>query len=54
LVVVISSAFVLLRIPSFAEPMWYSDAGTYANIGWALNRGTRLYIDVWDNKPPAT
>jgi len=53
-VVVISSAFVLLRIPSFVEPLWYSDAGTYANIGWALNHGARLYIDVWDNKPPAT
>ncbi len=53
-VVVISSAFVLLRIPSFVEPTWYSDAGTYADIGWALNHGARLYIDVWDNKPPGT
>ncbi len=50
--IVISSAFVLLRIPSFVEPTWYSDAGTYADIGWALNRGARLYLDVWDNKPP--
>src|SRR6266851_3381078 len=51
-VIAISSAFVLLRIPSFAEPTWYSDAGTYADIGWALNHGARLYVDVWDNKPP--
>jgi hypothetical protein len=50
--IVISSVFVLLRIPSFFEPTWYSDAGTYADIGWALNHGARLYIDVWDNKPP--
>src|SRR5713101_2052281 len=50
--IVISSAFVLLRLPSFVEPTWYSDAGTYADIGWALNRGARLYLDVWDNKPP--
>jgi hypothetical protein len=50
--IVISSAFVLLRIPSFVEPTWYSDAGTYADIGSALNRGARLYLDVWDNKPP--
>src|SRR5258706_3207780 len=49
---VISGAFVLLRIPSFIEPPWYSDAGTYADIGWALNHGARLYLDVWDNKPP--
>src|SRR5258707_10382419 len=50
--IAISSAFVLLRIPSFVEPTWYSDAGTYADIGWALNHGARLYVDVWDNKPP--
>src|SRR5216683_1399717 len=50
--IVISGAFVLLRIPSFIEPPWYSDAGTYADIGWALNHGARLYVDVWDNKPP--
>src|SRR5713101_8224608 len=50
--IVISGAFVLLRIPSFIEPSWYSDAGTYADIGWALNHGARLYVDVWDNKPP--
>src|SRR5260370_7442104 len=46
------SVFVLLRIPSFIEPPWYSDGGTYADIGWALNHGARLYVDVWDNKPP--
>src|SRR5260370_8945907 len=50
--IVISSAFVLLRLPSFVEPTWYSDAGTYADIGWALNHGARLYLYVWDNKPP--
>src|SRR5258708_23805788 len=50
--IVISGAFVLLRIPSFVEPTWYSDAGTYADIGWALTHGARLYLDVWDNKPP--
>ncbi len=49
---VIVGAFVLLRVVSFAEPTWYSDEGTYANIGWALNHGARLYVDVWDNKPP--
>src|SRR5260370_40165459 len=50
--IVISSAFVLLRLPSFIEPPWYSDAATYAGIGWALNHGARLYRDVWANKPP--
>src|SRR5260370_24358990 len=46
------SVFVRLGIQSFSEPPWYSDAGTYADIGWALNHGARLYVDVWDNKPP--
>ena len=50
--ILISTAFVLLRIPSFFEPTWYSDAGAYSDIGWALNHGARLYVDVWDNKPP--
>jgi len=50
--IAIAGAFVLMRIPTFVEPTWYSDAGTYADIGWALNHGARLYIDVWDNKPP--
>lgn len=45
-------AFVLLRLPSFVEPAWYSDEGIYASIGWALDHGARLYVDVWDNKPP--
>lgn len=48
----IALAFLALRLPSFVEPIWYSDDGTYANIGWALNHGARLYVDVWDNKPP--
>ena len=47
-----SGVFALLRLPSFLEPTWYSDDGVYADIGWALNHGARLYIDVWDNKPP--
>jgi len=50
--ILISTAFVVLRIPSFFEPTWYSDAGAYSDIGRALNHGARLYVDVWDNKPP--
>ena len=51
-IAVVVIAFVVLRLPSFFERTWYSDDGTYANIGWALNHGAHLYIDVWDNKPP--
>jgi len=32
-------------------PEW--DIGTYLVVGHELNRGGRLYLDVWDSKPPA-
>jgi hypothetical protein len=43
---------VLLRAPSLIEPPQFSDEGTYADIGFALNHGSILYRSVWDNKPP--
>ncbi len=48
----ISTFFVLLRIPSLAEPHWYGDEGIYQVIGRALLDGRVLYQDIWDNKPP--
>ena len=48
----LGGAFAALRGPSLVEPTWYSDEGTYADIGRALLRGAHLYRDVWDNKPP--
>src|SRR6185437_4735919 len=48
----ISFLFVLLRIPSLFEPLWYGDEGVYQTIGMALNHGRLLYRDIWDNKPP--
>lgn len=44
--------FVLLRIPSLIEPHWYGDEGIYQIIAIALNKGSVLYRDIWDNKPP--
>jgi len=44
--------FFLLRLPSLFEPHWYGDEGIYQVIGEALNKGSLLYRDVWDNKPP--
>ena len=49
---VIAVILLLLRLPSLLEPTWYSDEGTYADIGYALAHGAHLYTDVWDNKPP--
>lgn len=44
--------FSLLRIPSLIEPEWYGDEGIYQVIGAALQNGSLLYRDIWDNKPP--
>ena len=44
--------FVVFRVPSLIEPAWYSDEGTYADVGRALLHGAVLYRDVSDNKPP--
>jgi Dolichyl-phosphate-mannose-protein mannosyltransferase len=49
----LGAAFLAFRLPSLLEPAWYSDEGTYADIGRALLHGAVLYRDVWDNKPPA-
>jgi hypothetical protein len=48
----LGGVFVALRGPSLVEPTWYSDEGTYADVGRALLHGATLYRDVWDNKPP--
>jgi Dolichyl-phosphate-mannose-protein mannosyltransferase len=51
-VLFLSAVFFAFRLPSLLEPAWYSDEGTYADIGRALLHGAVLYRDVWDNKPP--
>jgi hypothetical protein len=45
---------VLLRIPGFLEPHWYSDESTYAYVGRTIFNGGVLYRSpgAWDNKPP--
>src|SRR5437588_7853171 len=50
--IVIGVTLVVLRAPSLIEPPQFSDEGTYADIGFALDHGAVLYRDVWDNKPP--
>jgi hypothetical protein len=44
--------FFILRLPSLLEPYWYGDEGIYESIGVALNHGSLLYRDIFDNKPP--
>jgi len=44
-------AFIVLRLPSLAEPHWYGDEGIYAAIAQEMSYDEILYRDVWDNKP---
>src|SRR5437660_3602424 len=41
------------RLPSFFDPPWVNDEGTYFAIAQAMAHGYRLYAEVWENKPPA-
>lgn len=45
-------AFIVLRLPSLAEPHWYGDEGIYAACAQEMSYGETLYRDIWDNKPP--
>lgn len=50
--VLLLSLFVLLRLPSWFEPHWYTDEGGYATTAWLAMHGSTLYSTVWNNKPP--
>src|SRR6267154_2662061 len=51
-VIVLCVFFIFLRFPSVIEPYWYGDEGVYEVIGQAMDHGSVLYRDIWDNKPP--
>jgi 4-amino-4-deoxy-L-arabinose transferase-like glycosyltransferase len=42
----------LLRVPSFFEPAWHTDEGTFAGVAQAIARGGSLYAEAWESKPP--
>jgi hypothetical protein len=44
--------YVLLRVPSWFEPHWYTDEAGYATTAWLSTHGQSLYLTVWNNKPP--
>jgi 4-amino-4-deoxy-L-arabinose transferase-like glycosyltransferase len=52
ILILIASATVLLRIPSWFEPYWYGDEAIYLTIGQAISKGVNLYGQIHDNKPP--
>jgi 4-amino-4-deoxy-L-arabinose transferase-like glycosyltransferase len=43
---------LLWRLPSLFDPPWVNDEGTYFAVAQAMAHGSRLYADVWENKPP--
>jgi 4-amino-4-deoxy-L-arabinose transferase-like glycosyltransferase len=45
-------ALVILRLPSFMEPHWYTDEAGYLNVARQLLQGKVLYSQTWNNKPP--
>jgi len=53
IVLILAVIFVIfLRIPSIFEPHWYNDEGIFANNGIQILSGAKMYLDVWDHKPP--
>jgi hypothetical protein len=42
---------IIIRIPDFFQPYWYTDTGIYSSIGQSLNHGGVLYKNIIDNKP---
>src|SRR5690242_2430802 len=40
------------RVPSLFDPPWVNDEGTYFAVAQAMAHGYRLYVDIWENKPP--
>ncbi len=43
---------LLLRLPSFFEPHWYTDEAGYTTAARSLLQGRSLYSEIWSNKPP--
>lgn len=43
---------LLWRLPSWWDPPWVNDEGTYFAVAQAIAHGYRLYAGVWENKPP--
>ncbi len=43
---------ILLRLPTWFEPHWYTDEAGYANTAYLSTHGKILYLTVWNNKPP--
>lgn len=43
---------LLTRAFAFGDPVYHVDENWYLFVGERLNKGDRLYLDIWDRKPP--
>jgi 4-amino-4-deoxy-L-arabinose transferase-like glycosyltransferase len=43
---------LLTRLAVFGDPVFHIDESWYLLVGQRLSDGARLYVDVWDRKPP--
>jgi hypothetical protein len=48
----LAAAVLVIRIPTLAEPPWYTDDGFFTAGGWAMSKGLTLYAGVYDDQPP--
>jgi hypothetical protein len=49
---IVLTAVIILRIPTFFEPYSYGDQMIYLTLGEGIHKGLTLYRDIYDNKPP--
>jgi 4-amino-4-deoxy-L-arabinose transferase-like glycosyltransferase len=52
ILLILTVIILITRIPLFFHNFLFADENYYQTIGYSLAQGSRLYIDIWDNKPP--
>lgn len=50
--IIIILIYSLPRVPYLFMPHWNLDEGVYLSVASDLNRGSNLYFQSWDHKPP--
>jgi hypothetical protein len=49
---ILLAASLATRASVLGDPNYQIDEGFYLFVGQALHNGARLYVDIWDRKPP--
>jgi len=50
--VILAASLPLLHLGYLGEPLIGVDEAIYTTVADVLDRGGRLYVDIWDHKPP--